>query len=249
LSEAIPGRRRELRAGRCVAVLVLAGILLTAGGCGRLARWLPSKPPAPEPQPVEESELHALPIAPSVGYANTLDLGEGRRIYYSDRDVLYADGEHFYPIVVQGYPRLLGASPKQTAVAFLEPAEFEMAADLFVFDLPALTLRRLTDHRDPASTLSVKTALWYNEKTLYYLEGYRYGTVSHGGDLWRVELDSLARKPVVRVIGKSDEFEEIIEFEFVPGHKLIRYTVAHYDDFGRPIRRSSYCTLEGKRVE
>jgi len=195
-----------------------------------------------------ESEVHALPIAPDVDVARALDLGEGKKIYYSDRDLFFTDGEHFYPIVVRGYPRLVGPSPDGDAVAFLEPAEFEMAANLYVFDVPARTLRSVTEHNDETSTLSVKAARWFDEHTIYYLEGYRYGTVSRGGDLWKVDLATMERRPIVRVTDKSDGRFEIVEFEFVPGHKLIRYVVAHYDEYGNETRKAHYCTLDGKPI-
>jgi len=195
------------------------------------------------------SELHTLPIAPEVDYARAIELGDDRRLYLSEHDLIYADDDHFYPIVVQGFPRLVGKSPSGRFVAFLDPFEFEMAADLYVFDVPARSLRQATDHRDAASTLSIKAAYWYDDRTIYYLEGYRYGTVSRGGDLWRVDVLTLERNPVVQVMGKGEKSEEIVEFEFVPEAKLIRYVVAQYDESSTEARIARYCTLDGKPVK
>ncbi|KPL05624.1 hypothetical protein AMJ85_11580 [candidate division BRC1 bacterium SM23_51] len=234
-----PARERWF-VGLAVALVVFLG-----SGCA----WFGRRPAPADTQAVRESELHALPIAPDVDYAGALDLGDGRKLYHSGRDLLYAEGDQFYPVVVRGYPHLVGPSPGGEAVAFLEPFEFEMATDLYVFDIPARTLRRLTDHHDHGSTLSIKAARWFDDRTLYYLEGYRYGTVSRGGDLWRVDLTSLERRPVVRVMGLGAELEEIVGFEFVPHHKLIRYVVARYDQSGAMRRKSLYCTLDGEPVD
>ena len=225
----------------------LAGLLAVTLGadCARLrGRLLPARGRKPA-----ASELHALAIAPDVAYVSALDLGGNRRLYHGDRDLIYAEDDHFYPIVVQGFPRVVGKSPGGNAVAFLEPFEFEMAADLYVFDVPARSLRRLTEHRDRASTVSVKAARWYDDRTIYYLQGYRYGTVSRGGDLWRVDVPASVHDPIVHVLGAGGTLEEIVEFEFVPGGKMIRYVVARHDEDGAEVRTSRYCTLDGKPVE
>jgi hypothetical protein len=202
-----------------------------------------------EKSKAQKSEVHELAIAPDVDVATGLDLGGGHKLYHSEHDLFYATGDRFYPIVVRSSPRLIGPSPDGKNVAFLEPFAFEMAADLYVFDVPALTLRRLTEHRDHSTTMSVKAARWFDNRTLYYLEGYRYGTVSRGGDLWRVDIVSRLRRPIVQVLRIEGGFEEIIEFEFVPDRKMIRYVVARYDELGSEVRQSYYCTLDGKAVK
>lgn len=232
------GRERWLAAFAAALVVVLGS------ACARFE----DRPARDDDRAARESEIHALPIAPDVDYARALDLGDGRRLYHSDRDLLYAESDQFYPIVVQGYPHLVGPSPGGEAVAFLEPFEFEMAADLYVFDILARTLRRLTDHHDHSSTLSIKAARWLDDRTLYYLEGYRYGTVSRGGDLWRVDLRSLEHRLIVGVMGSGSEFEEIVRFELVPGRKLIRYVKTRTNRWGTAVRTSHYCTLDGKPV-
>ncbi len=233
------------RGFRWFTVIGAMALLTLGGGCAQIR---PGFLRAKEPQPAVR-EVHALPIPPDVDYAQALDLGSGRRLFYSQRDLLYAQGDQFYPIVVQGFPRLAGVAPDGQAVAFLEPFEFEMAADLYVFDLPTRSLRRLTEHRDSGSTLSVKTAQWQDARTLYYLEGYRYGTVSHGGDLWKVDVRSGERRRLVQAMGIGGRFEEIVEFEFVPGAKLIRYVIVRHEEDGSETRRSHYCTLDGKPAE
>lgn len=198
----------------------------------------------PEGQEIYESEVHALPIRPDVGYVRAIDLGEGRRLYVTDRDLMYAEGDQFYPVVVRGYPRLIGPSPSKQAVAFLEPSEFETAANLYVFDVPARTLRRLTDN-DERSTLSVKAARWFDDRTIYYLEGYRYGTVSRGGDLWRADLESLSVECIVRIAGGGGKSREIVEFDFLPDTGLIRYVVVSHGEHGAETAQTCYCTLDG----
>jgi len=224
------------------------GAVLLAVALSLDCAWIKARRDSFTARKAPTTELHALPIVPDVDYAAALDLGEGRKLYHTDRDLFYAAGDHFYPIVVRGFPKLVGLSPDGRNAAFLEPFEFELSADLYVFDVPALTLRRLTEHRDAASTLSVKTARWLDDRTLYYLEGYRFGTVSRGGDLWRVDIRSISREPVVRAPKTESGFEEIVEFEFVPDRKMIRYVVARYDESGAEIRQARYCGLDGKPV-
>lgn len=238
-----PDNARGRRARWVIGLMALLVVSLSTD-----CAWLKRRAVSWRGQKGLESEIHALPIAPDVDYATALDLGEGRKLYCSDRDLIYAKDDHFYPIVVRGYPRLVGLSPAGDKVAFLEPAEFEMATDLYVFDVPARSLRRLTEHRDQASTLSVKAARWFDNRTLYYLEGYRYGTVSRGGDLWRVDVPSIARQPIVHIMRNEGGFEEIVEFEFVPDRKMIRYVAVRYDELGSETRQARYCALDGKPI-
>lgn len=233
---------RAARTHRWVVGLIAALAVSSSLNCA----WLNQRLVPFRSKKAQKSEVHALPIVPDVDYAAALDLGNGRKLYHSERDLIYAAGDQFYPIVVRSFPRLVGLSPDGNNVAFLDPFEFEMAADLYVFDVPARTLRRLTEHRDHGSTLSIKAARWLDDRTLYYLEGYRYGTVSRGGDLWRVDVSSLSRRPIVQVMKSEGGFEEIVEFEFVPDRKMIRYVVARHDEFGSEIRNSHYCGLDGK---
>jgi hypothetical protein len=234
------------RGARRLITLLLSGLVLCEG-CARL-RSLNPFGGGGEEMPLEV-RVHALAIAPDVDYAAPIELGQGRRLFQSERDLLYADGDHFYPIVVRGFPRVVGKSPSGNAVAFLEPTEFETAADLYVFDVPARTLRRLTNHFDTGSTVSVKRAKWLDDQTIFYIEGFRYGTVSQGGDLWVADVRTLACVPLIVVTdAHKGEYQEIIDFEFVPGQKMIRYVVAFYDEHGHETRKSYYSTLDGKPV-
>jgi len=224
---------------------MLVGLVLSCVGCERLA-GLNFFPITGRPA---DRDIQALAISPSVEYATVIDLGRGRRLFRSDRDLLYAQGDQFYPIVMRGFPRLVGISPNGNAVAFLEPAEFETAANLYVFDLPARSLRALTNHPDDQSTVTVRLAKWFDDRTVYYLEGYRYGTVSQGGDLWRVDVRTLVRMPVIKATSaEQGRYREIVDFEFVPGSRTIRYDVAEYDEHGEETIETLHATLGGHPV-
>lgn len=239
-------RQQRKNTGQWQVVIVAAvmGSILFAEGCSKLNL----KRRSSKGDRSIDNEIHALPIVPDVDFVSTIDLGEGRRLYISERDLLYAEGDRYYPIVVRGYPKYVGRSPGGDAVAFIEPAEFEMDANLYVFDLPARTLRRVTEVEDGSSTVCVKSARWFDDSTLYYLQGYRYGTVSRGGDLWRVDLNTMTHTPIVSVMGSEYAYSEIVDFEFVPGSKMIRYVVSRYDEFGAETRKAYYRTLDGKPV-
>ena len=85
----------------------------------------------------------------------------------------------------EGMGRVTAASPDRSRTALLYPAEFEEAADLYVLTGPGEGVRfALADSL--RESLSAKNVGWLDAQTLWVTLGYRYGTVSPGGDLHAV---------------------------------------------------------------
>ncbi len=85
-----------------------------------------------------------------------------------------------------GPERLAAASPDRSRTAVLHPVEFEEAADLYVLAGSGEGVHfTLTDSM--AKTLTAKAVGWLDDRTIWIILGYRWGTVSPGGDLHSVD--------------------------------------------------------------
>lgn len=86
----------------------------------------------------------------------------------------------------EGMGRVTAASPDRSRTALLYPAEFEEIADLYVLTGPGEGVRfALADSL--RESVSAKNVGWLDPQTLWVTLGYRYGTVSPGGDLHAVD--------------------------------------------------------------
>lgn len=85
-----------------------------------------------------------------------------------------------------GEGRITARSPEGGHTAILYPVEFEEPADLYVLTAPGQGVHfALAD--SVATELSPKNVGWIDAHTLWVTLGYRYGTVSPGGDLHLVD--------------------------------------------------------------
>ena len=82
--------------------------------------------------------------------------------------------------------RILAESPDHSRTAVLYPVEFEEPADLFVLTAPGQGVHYALND-SIATTLTPKNVGWLDDRTLWVVLGYRYGTVSPGGDLHTVD--------------------------------------------------------------
>ena len=86
----------------------------------------------------------------------------------------------------EGLGLITAASPDRSRTALLYPAEFEEPADLYVLTGPGEGVRfALADSL--AQTMTAKNVGWLDARTLWVTLGWRYGTVSPGGDLYAVD--------------------------------------------------------------
>jgi hypothetical protein len=89
----------------------------------------------------------------------------------------------------EGLGRVVAGSPDRSRTALLYPAEFEESADLYVLTGPGEGVRfALADSL--RETVSAKNVGWLDARTLWVTLGWRYGTVSPGGDLHAVDADT-----------------------------------------------------------
>ena len=82
--------------------------------------------------------------------------------------------------------RIAVRSPDGTRTAVLYPVEFEEPADLYVMNAAGEGTRYALAE-SVATTLTPKNVGWIDARTLWVILGYRYGTVSPGGDLHLVD--------------------------------------------------------------
>lgn len=82
--------------------------------------------------------------------------------------------------------RITVRSPDGARTAVLYPVEFEEAADLYVLAGPG-SGTHFTLGDSMAKSLTGKAVGWLDDRTLWVILGYRWGTVSPGGDLYAVD--------------------------------------------------------------
>jgi hypothetical protein len=86
----------------------------------------------------------------------------------------------------EGMGRVAAGSPDRSRTALLYPADFEEPADLYVLTGPGEGVRfALSDSL--RETITPKNVGWLDPQTLWVTTGWRYGTVSPGGDLHAVD--------------------------------------------------------------
>lgn len=118
-----------------------------------------------------------------------------------------------YPIVIQNKEGLNvltndmdmvpEVSPNGKKLLFVSPFEFEMIGDLYVYDVDKNILEKVIEK---TGQNTVKAAKWYTNNQILFIEGYAYGTVSLGGILNLLDLNTLE---VVELVSGENDYEEI----------------------------------------
>jgi hypothetical protein len=85
--------------------------------------------------------------------------------------------------------RIAVPSPDRTRIAMLYPVEFEEPADLYVLTTTGTGVH-YTLAESVAVSLTPKNVGWIDPRALWVILGYRYGTVSPGGDLHLVDPET-----------------------------------------------------------
>ena len=210
-----------------ITVGLLSVTLSAALGCG-FRRSAPSDE-FQSLDPATGASIQPLAIDPYTDPLQTVKIDEKHSLLISPTDIFVQEGDAFYPILVHGSPLMVGLSPNGKNFAFIEPAAFELLGDLYVFKVAGKSLQRLTNN-EVGGELSVKAARWADDKTLYYIEGYAFGTVSNGGSLYRIKANGTGREQIFAQ-SPPDTFPhvEVVDFEFTPDH-FIRLELEVFDE-------------------
>lgn len=102
--------------------------------------------------------------------------------------------EGHWQLLSIGMPSLPIISPDKRHVAWIDNAAFEVIGRPWVYAVETLSMRQVMPipyDFEPVDDQSVKQLLWQDNEHLAMILGYGYGTVSQGGDVYRVQLPKL----------------------------------------------------------
>lgn len=108
---------------------------------------------------------------------------------------------------VGGFSQSISLSPDGRYLAYLTPAIWEARANLYFLDISSLKSKRITN----LISYTEQNRVWkvaFGSRDVYILQGYAYGTIPHGGDLYKISLPSLEKKLLKRT-GLKREFRDL----------------------------------------
>jgi hypothetical protein len=110
-------------------------------------------------------------------------------------------------------------------IAYIDAPEFEFPASLWVMKADGSERRSLVKH-DYSSNDAVKSFHWHpNKNLIFFVEGYTWGTVTVGGDLFSVDLKGNRKTIIVADRKKGEEIFRDFRIE----NNTIYYKIVHFD--------------------
>lgn len=85
------------------------------------------------------------------------------------------------------YPSEPVKSPNGQHAAYLAPFEWEEISDLYIVDLKEGSQKKLIEGNSESKP---KNVIWENDEHVLVILGYPYGTVSIGGNIYRVNIET-----------------------------------------------------------
>ncbi|MBF8436423.1 DUF4652 domain-containing protein [Halanaerobiaceae bacterium Z-7014] len=115
-------------------------------------------------------------------------------------------------------------SPAGNKLAFIAPFQWETVGSIYIYDYESNSLNELLSADQIEAQNSPKGIWWYNDDYLLAIIGYAYGTVSVGGDLFLVEIETGNPR---RVIGLT-EYQEVKSISL--DDQYIYLEIAEFDE-------------------
>lgn len=167
--------------------------------------------PDSEPWPLD------APLLPIPGDSEDLPIGLGV--------IAIVRPEGQWQLLSVGIPSEPVINPDKTALAWIDNVAWEVIGRAWVYHLDhpnqVKMVTPLTPEFNPSSDQSVKQVLWEDPEHLWLIWGYGYGTVSQGGDLYRVAVANLSAQRHFKSL--ASEREEIISISRVHGKWMGRF--------------------------
>ena len=135
------------------------------------------------------------------------------------------------------YPTEPVKSPDGKKAAYISSAEWEMLGDLYIVNLEDgskdILVARTEDQYTP------KNVIWENDENVLVIIGYGMGTVEWGGDIYRVNLETKEKTPVL----EEDKYLSLTNMHIKDGN--LYYSGIRYidDDFNDYVEYSNHTPL------
>lgn len=133
---------------------------------------------------------------------------------------LKKDGEDTV-VLSDNYPSEPVKSPNGQHAAYLAPFEWEELSDLYIVDLKDGSQKKLIEGNSESKP---KNVIWENDDNILVILGYPYGTVSIGGNIYRVNIESGKQEQLTNY---EDDIQ-ITEFHLEDG--TLHYSGIQYTD-------------------
>jgi len=138
------------------------------------------------------------------------------------------NGEEEVRELSSNFPSPPKISPDARRLAFIAPWQWEEIGDIYIYNYPEDNLSTLLEGADFASQHTPKNVWWFDDDYLLVLEGYAYGTVSVGGELKIVEVNS--GEKVSLVAFPEEDRKEIMDIEYIEEEELYILEIAQFDE-------------------
>ncbi|MGM0414737.1 MAG: DUF4652 domain-containing protein [Bacillota bacterium] len=126
-------------------------------------------------------------------------------IDYQEETYLKLERESGVETLSEDIPSEPIVSPDGNKLAFIDPFQWEVVGSIFLYDYEANSLRELLKADQIEDQFTPKGIWWYNNEYLLAIIGYAYGTVTVGGDLYLVDVDTGNPR---RILGLT-EYQEV----------------------------------------
>jgi hypothetical protein len=113
--------------------------------------------------------------------------------------------------------------PDAREIIYISPVVWEALTEIYLLDIQTLNKKRITNMESSGNQRVIKAE--FGTDCIYLIQGFAYGTVSHGGNLYKISIDS-GEKILLKKCEKRCEFRD---FEVIGEDSVLLYGVM-WDD-------------------
>ncbi|MFW6378138.1 MAG: DUF4652 domain-containing protein [Bacillota bacterium] len=115
-------------------------------------------------------------------------------------------------------------SPDRNKLAFIDPFQWETEGTIYLYDYEANSLAELLKADRIEEQFTPKGIWWYNDDYLLAIIGYAYGTVSVGGDLYLIDVETGNPRRILAL----NEYQEVKSISL--DEQYIYLEIAEFDE-------------------
>ncbi len=113
-----------------------------------------------------------------------------------------------WQLLALGMPSKPLISPDKKRVAWIDNLAFEVIGTPWVYSVESISMRQvmpLPYNLEPHANYTAKQVVWQDNQHLAMVWGYGFGTVTQGGDVYRVEVPSLRSQCIYKAYDSNRE--------------------------------------------
>jgi len=145
-------------------------------------------------------------------------------IEYQEESYLSISRESGKEILSEETPSEPVISPDRNKLAFIDPFQWETVGSIFLYDYQTNSLTELLRADQIEAQSTPKGIWWYKDDYLLAIIGYAYGTVSVGGDLYLINVETGNPR---RILGLN-EYQEVKNIKL--DDQYIYLEIAQFDE-------------------